>query len=391
MPERDFDVVLYGASGFTGRQTVQYFAEHAPDGMRWAIAGRNEEKLENLRAGIPVLIADAMDQPRIADLVSRTRVLLTTAGPFSVNGDRIVGACVTAGTHYVDITGETAWVRSLIDRYHGRAAEQGIRIIPFCGFDSVPADLGVSLLMSDLGASMTQAKAYFEFKGGSPNGGTVATGLNTYSSGDAERMRDPFLLSPERNRPLRPMEDDLTRARYDKDMRAWVAPFPMSMIDTRVVRRSCSLLGVDIEFQEFMIVKGRGAPLRAAAAATGTALLSRAMGLAFFRDLVRKSAQPGSGPSIEAMDSGWFRCRILGRSSNGRTAEVTMAGNGDPANRITVKCVCESALAVACDSDRLPKRAGVLTPSVGIGEILVQRLRARNIAISVSKSSQSSL
>jgi short subunit dehydrogenase-like uncharacterized protein len=147
MEEREFDVVLYGATGFTGQQTFRHFSQHAPEGLRWAIAGRNRQKLAALRATVPVLVADSTNECQIANLVSRTRVLLNTAGPFALYGDAIVAACVNSATHYVDITGETAWVRSLIERHHETAAKQGTRIIPFCGFDSVPADLGVGLLL----------------------------------------------------------------------------------------------------------------------------------------------------------------------------------------------------------------------------------------------------
>jgi short subunit dehydrogenase-like uncharacterized protein len=182
------------------------------------------------------------------------------------------------------------------------------------------------------------------------------------------------------------LEEDPTGATYDKDFGAWIAPFPMSVIDTRVVRRSCSLIGIDVAFQEFTMVSGAFAPLRAMAIAGGSTLLSRAMKHAFFRDMARKSAQSGTGPSIEVMDNGWFRCRILGRGSDGRTAEVMIAGKGDPANRITVKCVCESALAISCDSDKLPARAGILTPSTGVGKTLIRRLREHQITFKLNSS-----
>ena len=329
-----------------------------------------------------MLVAESTNRQQMEHLASRARVVLTTAGPFALYGNGVVDACVKAGAHYVDVTGETAWVRSLIDRHHERTAGEGTRIIPFCGFDSVPADIGVSLLAKQLGANLTEAKAYFELKGGSPNGGTVATGLNAYSSGAAERMLEPFLLSPGKSRSLHPIEKDPTSAAYDQDVESWVAPCPMGIIDTRVVRRTCSLSGIDVAFQEFRILKGFLAPVRAFGIATGAALLSKAMRFSSFRNIARRSAQSGSGPSVKAMESGWFRCRFWGRNSDGRTAEVVLAGNGDPANRITVKCVCESALALACDSTTLPTRSGVLTPSYGLGDALVNRLREREITIS---------
>ncbi|MDQ2842153.1 MAG: hypothetical protein M3Y72_14160, partial [Acidobacteriota bacterium] len=226
--------------------------------------GLSRPKLPEARkpqAGVPVLVADSANRLEANALACRTRVLLTTAGPFALYGDGIVEACVNARTHYVDITGEVAWVRSLIDRFHERAADEGTRIVPFCGFDSVPSDLGVSLVCQQLGAGITEAKAYFQVRGGGPNGGTIASAHNAYRSGAADQGRDPFFLSPGKRRALHPMERDPTRAMYDRDVRAWVAPFPMSRIDTRVVRRSCSLIGVDVAYQEFILLKGALAPV----------------------------------------------------------------------------------------------------------------------------------
>ncbi len=384
MEQREFDVILYGATGFTGQQTVRYFARYAPIGVRWAIAGRSQKRLEALGAEVPALVADATDSRAAMELASRTRVLLTTAGPFELYGDRLVEACVRTRTDYVDITGEVAWVRSLIDRFHAEAERNGTRIVPFCGFDSVPADLGVSLLVKQLGSGIAVAKSYFQVKGGRPNGGTIASAHRTYSSGADRVGRDPFLLSPGVERDARPIEADPRRALYDKEAGGWVAPFPMSIIDTRVVRRSCSLIGVDVAYQEYVLLKGVLGPVWATGASLGTALFYRALETPLFRDLARRTMQAGSGPSEAAMDGGYFRCRVWGRTGQGETAEVVLAGEGDPANRITVKCVCESALALACNVDQLPDRAGVLTPSVGIGGALVGRLRERGISIAVS-------
>ncbi len=204
MSERLYDVVLYGASGFVGKQTVQYFARHASsEQVRWAIAGRNRQKLEAVRdevgTAVDVLVADSQDQSAIAAIVSQTRVLLTTAGPFALYGNALVDACVRFKTHYVDITGETPWIRTLIDRYHAQAAADGTRIIPCCGFDSVPSDLGAYLvaryLQRALNVPCQQVNAYFQMAGGL-NGGTLASASNLHDSTDAATLADPFLLNP---------------------------------------------------------------------------------------------------------------------------------------------------------------------------------------------------
>jgi len=376
---RDFDIILYGATGFTGRQSVAYFAKHAPASLRWAIAGRNREKLEALHSAAPALIADSADQSAIDAIVSRTRVLLTTAGPFALYGTNIVDACVRFGTDYVDIAGETPWVRMLIDRYHLKASTDGTRIIPCCGFDSIPSDLGAMLIAQALGPETAEVKTFFEMRGGL-NGGTLASALNMYESGADKTAADLFLLSPAVTRPPRALEQDPVKAIYDADVHTWTAPFVMSGINTRVVRRSCQIRGVEVAYQEYTKVGGHFA---ASAMATAGALFARSLRSSTIRALLRKvSPAPGEGPSQQTMDNGWFRCTLFGKTSDGRTAQGLISDKGDPGNRVTVKCLCESALALALD--KLPDRAGVLTPSTGIGDALVNRLRAQGMTLTAT-------
>ena len=382
MPKREFDVVLYGATGFTGRQTVRYFAEFAPPDLKWAIAGRNLNKLQALKCGVPVIVADSSDQTAIDAMVTRTRVLLTTAGPFALHGTGIVDACVRLRAHYCDITGETPWVRGLIDRYQGKASAEGTRLIPFCGFDSVPSDLGAMLIAGALGPQTLTVTALFQMAGGL-NGGTLASALNMAETGADKQMRDPFLLSPLLRRPLQDFEHDPTAARFDETTKTWLAPFVMSPINTRVVRRSCQILGLDYAYQEYLKMEGTMAGPLAVGLAAGSALLDAGLRFSPVRQLLRLAAPaPGSGPSEKTMDNGWFRCELAGYSSDGRIARAIIADKGDPGNRVTVKCLCESALALALDE--LPARAGFLTPSTGLGDALVERLRHRGMELSVS-------
>ncbi|HZW72302.1 MAG TPA: saccharopine dehydrogenase NADP-binding domain-containing protein, partial [Caldimonas sp.] len=207
---RKYDVVLYGATGFVGRQTVAYFAEHASD-LRWALGGRSTHKLEQVRqecgaAQADIVVARSDDAPALDALAARAAVVLSTAGPFALHGSALVAACVKHGTHYVDITGETPWVRDLIDRHHRDAAETGTRIIPCCGFDSVPSDLGAWLVAHALherhGEPCASVKACHAMRGG-VNGGTLASALNMLDSGQARRIEDPFLLNPPGSVPVR--------------------------------------------------------------------------------------------------------------------------------------------------------------------------------------------
>ena len=397
----DLDVILYGAAGFTGRQTVAYFAEHAPVGLRWAIAGRSRARLEIARAAaklapdaVEIIVADSADQQSVDAMVARTRVLLSTAGPFARYGSPIVDACVRLGVHYADITGETPWIRAMIDAHHARAAANGTKIVVCCGFDSVPADLGTFLLARRahaMGTGLAESRVYYQLNGGF-NGGTVASALGTYESAGA-RMGDPFLLAPGAaiSEVQRAKSRDVREPRHDADVDAWVGPFLMAPVNTRVVRRSAALFaergapyGRDFVYQEF---QKYSPPFSQAKAIGGTLLLGlvdaslRAPALRGV--LARLLPKPGSGPSAESMNRGWFRCDLVGVAEDGRRLRGTIHHRGDPGNRATVRFLCESALALALDGDSLPAGGGVLTPATALGEVVVRRLRDAGVEMKV--------
>ncbi|MCG9892184.1 MAG: saccharopine dehydrogenase NADP-binding domain-containing protein [Thermosynechococcaceae cyanobacterium MS004] len=408
---RGYDVVLYGASGFVGRQTVQYFAEH-PHGkeIRWAIAGRDRQKLEavkaqagGLAATADLLIADSQDQAAVDEMVARTKVVLNTAGPFALYGTTIVDACVRLKTHYVDITGETPWVKTLIERYHEQAASEGTRIIPFCGFDSIPSDLGTYLVVRDIqeqfGVSCKRVKGYFQAMGGF-NGGTLASGLNLYESGQSEKVGNPFLLNP----PGIPLDSqnspDPMLPEYDAEIDAWVGPFFMGAINTRVVRRSSALFeqwqspyGSDFSYQEYMKFDNPWGWLKAAGVTAGLGLFAGAMSFYPTRQWLRQYLpQPGTGPSEQTMNNGWFRCELMGEAEDGRRVRGLISDKGDPGNRATVKFLCESALSLVLNPGELPggqQRGGILTPATALGNVLAHRLRQAGMTITVESIKQS--
>ena len=401
-PNRELDVVLYGATGFVGRQTVAHFAAHA-GGLRWALAGRSGQRLEEVRAAAgahdaPLVVADAHDAAALAALAARTRVVLSTAGPFALYGSSLVDACVAHRTHYVDITGETPWVRSLVDRHHVRAAADGTRIVPCCGFDSVPSDLGAWRLAHAIreryGERCASVKACFSLKGGF-NGGTLASALNLFDAGQAAMMDDPFLLNPPGTAPRGGgIHADPVAPRHDADFDGWVGPFFMGPVNTRVVRRSAALLAADDEapyspdfrYQEYLRV-GRGPAAALAAAGLGAGMTAARAGLRLspLRALARRLAPaPGEGPSERAMDEGGFRCELVGTSTGGHAMRGRIAGRGDPGNRATTVFVCEAAIALAGDPGALPggaARGGVLTPAVALGDVLARRLVDAGITI----------
>jgi short subunit dehydrogenase-like uncharacterized protein len=397
-PNRDYDVLLYGAGGFTGRQTVAYFASHAPAGLRWAIAGPRRHTLEAARAAASaslrdadVIVAPSQDRAAVDAVVARSRTVLSTAGPFALYGTPIVDACVRFGTHYVDITGETPWMRDTADRYHARAATDGTRIIPCCGFDSVPSDLGAFLMArhirDTMGVPCAEVRGYFRFSGGL-NGGTVASLLNMLKAPpDADRT-----AAAPRDGRIR-----LVRAPgYDAQLGAWIGPFVMAPTNTQVVRRSVmlseqwgQLYGPNFVYQEAMRYDPPLARAKATAASAGLGLLFAALKRPLPRRLLEPLLpKPGEGPSVQSMDRGWFTCDLLGIAADQRQAGGLIRYAGDPGNRATTVFLCESALALATEGDRLPggrARGGVLTPATGLGDVLVARLRRAGAVIDIPR------
>ncbi len=397
---RTYDVVLYGASGFVGRQTVVYFAQHARH-LRWALAGRSREKLEALRAvcsegarGAGIVVADADDDAALDALARDARVVLSAAGPFALYGSKLVAACVQHGTHYVDITGETPWVRGLIDRHHAQAAKEGTRIVPCCGFDSVPSDIGAWLVtraaQDRFGDTCGTVKACFSMRGGL-NGGTLSSLLNIIETGQSQALANPFLLNPEGVRPApTALDDDPVAPHRDEWFQSWVGPFVMGAINTRVVRRSAALIGYGPEFgyQEYLrFGSGAFAALTAASVSLGSGFANIALTFGVARKLVKSVAPaPGAGPSEASMDGGSFRCELVGETVSGHLLRARVTDHGDPGNRATTKMVCEAALALADDHAALPggkRYGGVLTPASGLGDVLVSRLRRTGMTLAV--------
>jgi short subunit dehydrogenase-like uncharacterized protein len=403
MTRRPYDVVLYGASGFVGRQTVAYFAQHAGK-LRWALAGRNEAKLCEARdaagagaAKAGIVIADAADDDALAALAAQTKVVASTAGPFALYGSALVAACVEHGTHYCDITGETPWVRAMIDRHHEQAAEQGTRIVPCCGFDSVPSDIGALLIATEVrrasGQTCVRIKACHSIRGGL-NGGTLASLLNIAEAGALDQLADSFLLNPPGPLPAdRAAHADPLAPRHDSDFKAWLAPFVMAAINTRIVRRSAALTprrgspyAPGMVYQEYLRT-GRG-PIGAAVAtgmAGGIGVGIVGMRVGAWRAALRKLLPaPGQGPSERAMDNGSFRCELIGESADGTPVRGCIAGRGDPGNRATTLFVCEAAMALAGDTSKLPggaKRGGVLTPASALGLPYARRLATAGMTV----------
>lgn len=398
MAEQRRDLILYGATGFTGRLAARWLAAHAPAGLRWAVAGRRADALNALVAelGAPVdtFVADSRDAAAIEALVSGARVVLSTAGPFALHGELLVAACARQGVHYADITGESPYVRRLIDRYHEGAAETGAKIVPFCGFDSVPADLGALMMvraLAERGEGTASVTAAVLAKGGF-NGGTLASMLEL-AKDDLGALADPVLLNPEEARTdtLRQANPDLSGPLWSEPMKTWLAPFFMAPVNTRVVRRSAALAarsgnpyGSDFRYQEGLEMKGFMPRFSSWSVARLMGGFNRVVATGWGRDLVaRLGPKPGEGPSEAVMRDGFMRYRYAAVGERGTTLLGRLSYAGDPGNHATVAMLGCSGLCLALDGARLPPGGGVLTPASAIGLALRERMVSAGFEISI--------
>ncbi len=401
--DRTHDIVVYGATGFVGRLTAQYLADHAPPGTRVALGGRSAAKLERVRsdlgapaAGWPLVVADSGDRAALDDLAASATAVATTVGPYARYGRDLVLACAGAGTHYADLAGEVLFVRDSIDAASDAARRSGARIVHACGYDSVPSDLGVALLLEraaadgagELTETVLEAWAKGGFSGGTIDSFRAQVDAVATEPGRRRILADPYALSPDRaGEPDLGPQPDTFAPRRDPLLGEWSAPFVMGPFNARIVRRSNTLTGWSygrsFRYREVMGFGGR--PAGAAAAVGVTAALGAvagAMGFAPTRTLLdRVLPKPGTGPSEATMDSGRFRSDIETVTASGRRYHAVVAAEGDPGYKATAVMLGESAMALALDGDALPDRSGVLTPATAIGAVLVERLRAAGFTL----------
>ncbi|MGL4745086.1 MAG: saccharopine dehydrogenase family protein [Dermatophilaceae bacterium] len=423
--DREFDIVLVGATGFVGRLTARHLAEHAPDAVRIALAGRSRERLEALVADLPgaasswpVLVVDTLDDAAVAELAARTRVVATTVGPYARYGVALAAACASSGTHYCDLTGEVLFVHDSVARNHEVARKTGARIVHACGFDSVPSDLGALLAVEAARAAGAEpgrtALAVRSMKGGF-SGGTIDSGRNQAIEmrRDAASRRivgDQYALAdgprPERldtpagaaGRPSSPLSSVVTtfrRARRAAPVRRdphtgnFTGPFVMAGFNTRVVARTASLLGYGPSFRYSEHVDFGPGPKGAVGAGAMTVALGAVLGGLTFSPtralLDRMLPAPGDGPSEATMAAGRFRLEVTTEASDVRRYRTTVAAPYDPGYTGTAVMFGQSALALALDEAQLPTAAGVLTPATGIGAPLVDRLRTHGFTIETSQ------
>ena len=377
---RDFDVIVYGASGFTGRLVAEYLNNTYGDSVKWAMAGRSVEKLTAVRAemgipdSIPVIAADANDPDSLTALCNQTEVVLTTVGPYQLYGEPLVAACVETGTAYVDLCGEPVWMRQMIEKYDAKAKETGARIVFSCGFDSIPFDMGVWFLQSHViektGAPASRIRGRVRKMKGTFSGGTAASLKATLAAAAVDpevltHLRSPFALTPgfqgaDQPRGTKPLEDDL--------IGMWCAPFIMAPINTKNVHRSNMLLGhaygSDFVYDE-MLITGPGDKGKeiAMAVASDNSLASD------------DGPKPGEGPSKEEREAGLYDVLFLAETSDGKIFKAGVTGDKDPGYGSTSKMITESALCLT--QEAAETEAGFLTPAKAFGGAIIDRLVKR--------------
>lgn len=380
-PNAEFDVIVYGATGFTGRLVAEYLAKQYGVGVdvKWAMAGRSAEKLASVRDEIgapkdtPFVVADANDEKSLNDMIARAKCILTTVGPYQLYGEKLLSACVDGGTDYVDLCGEPNWMAEMIEAYHEKAKASGARIVFSCGFDSLPFDLGVFFLQSEakskFGQMLPRVKSRVRKMQGTFSGGTAAS----FAASMAAIQKDPALFQKQIN-PFAlaggftgPLQPPVHKPMLDAELDVWVAPFIMESINSKNVHRSNALLGhaygEGFTYSE-MMVTGKGEQGKAMAeAVAGMNMLAG--------DDVPK---PGEGPSKEEREAGFYNVLVVGYDADGEKLRAGVTGDKDPGYGSTSKMISEAAICLVTESKDTP--GGVMTSAPAMGIALIERLKA---------------
>ncbi|MDZ7785104.1 MAG: saccharopine dehydrogenase NADP-binding domain-containing protein [Halioglobus sp.] len=396
MSEREYDVIVWGATGFTGQLVVEYLAQNYGVGgdINWAIGGRNRDKLEQVRAtylpadqrdSLQLVTADSEDRAAMEALARRTRVVCTTVGPYARHGTPLVAACAHAGTDYCDLTGEVPWMARVIPEYESAARDSGARLVHTCGFDSVPFDMGTWFLQQTMharhGVYARQVKGRVAHTRGGASGGTIASMLNIMEEAKKDPqvrrlMADPYVLYPADEEPG-PDGPDQKTAVYDPDFDQWTSPFIMAGINTRVVRRSNALLGFpwgrDFRYDEAILNRSRAQAVSQTLAIGGGML---AMALGPTRALARRFLpKPGEGPDRAQREAGSYEILFLGidPEDRGRDTRVRVRGDRDPGYGSTSRMLGEAAVCLARDEPVV--EGGFWTPASALGQSYLERLQ----------------
>ena len=395
MSDKQYDVIVWGATGFTGKWVAKHlFEQYSTQGLKWAIAGRSVDKLNHVRkfigdqgGCIDAVIADSTDEASLLDLVAKAKVIISTVGPYAYYGSLLVKVCAESGTHYVDLTGEVPWMRSMIDKHQESAVRSGAKIVHSCGFDSVPSDMGVyftqKVAQRKFGQSLNRISYNLINVKGGISGGTIASMMNVIELAvkdkDVRRLlANPYSLNPDPTFDG-PDQADQMSAKYSNELDKWTAPFVMAGINTRIVRRSNALLnfayGHDFCYREVMVTDSG---MMGYASAKSIAAGIKAMMLFGITGVGRKFLglflpSQGEGPKVDVDNPGYYHIQFNGETAGGESCVVKLFGDADPGYGSTSKMLAESGVCLALD--RLPKGGGFWTPASALGDSYLKRLQ----------------
>lgn len=382
-----YDLVLYGATSFVGQIICEYLADYKDEQVTWAMAGRSEQKLievkQRIGIDVPHIVVNADDEDGLRAMCEQTKVVLTTVGPYALYGESVVKACVNTGTAYCDLTGEPQWIKRMVDKYHSAAQQSGSRLINCTGFDSIPSDLGVyhlqRLAIEKTGKPATQIKMRVHRIRGGASGGTVASLLNVLKEakkdpGLRKALVNPYVLCPE-GHPYSVRQKNHKSAEYDDELNMWTMPFVMASINERVVHRSNALLGnmygENFRYDEAMSAKNKSIAKKTT---LGLGAFMVAANISPLRILLEKFVlpKPGEGPSKEEQLNGIYDMRFYGTLANGEKIEVKVLGDRDPGYGSTAKMITQAGLCLANDS--VDTQGGFWTPASLLNDKLIKRL-----------------
>jgi len=395
MASKPFDIILIGATGFTGERAAHYLNDHAPDDLNWGIAARNSDKLSAVADKLILspdrcFTVDTTNKEQVEAVVKLTKIVITTVGPFSLYGEEVIAACAKFGIHYLDITGEVGFIKKMKDRYGDLAEKNGAKFIPFSGFDSVPADLSAFILAREFDKPKNLSiKAYYSISGGF-NGGTIATMLNKFETGEYKEMNNPRLLLDQSDQLIHPPKQGQFFG-YDKNINRWTAPFIMGAINSKVVYKSASIMremekpyAKSISYSEHSSLGKWYNPLPFLFIALMLFSLTIFGPHKWFRTFLKKiMPAPGEGPSEDQIQNGYFKMKAIANDSEGNHASLTMSYPGDPGNKSTVFFLCESALCLAESEENIIETNGFLTPASAFGMKLAVRLQQRGLQVMI--------
>ena len=414
MKNIEYDLVIMGATGFTGKLVVEYLIKNygvENEEFTWAIAGRDKNKLERVRSSfkdldsnsnnIPTLVVDSHDPILLDKMTSISRLVISTVGPYLKFGEALVESCVKNSTHYCDLTGEVPFIRESIDSFDLKAKKNNCRIIHSCGFDSIPSDIGVLLLQMDslkrFNEPCDEVNLYVRSIRGGLSGGTIDSMINIskYMGSNPDHqniLKSPFSLNPRDSVKNNTRQPNLKSVKWNDHIQRWVCPFIMSGINTRIVRRTNAITdhryGIDFRYSEASsFKKGLTGFFRAMVMFIGLVIIQISLNVRPLLWCLRKFSlpSPGEGPSKETRDNGFFKLDIIGSMDDIKKISLTVTGDSDPGYSATAKMITESALSVLLDQDRIPKVHGVLTPASGIGVVLAERLKDKGINFSINE------